>query len=71
MDAFGMGGQNEAMTQMPGLNEKLYIPPTLRARLQAQREQFAKRLADIDEAIKGLDASPEVEKLLNLIQKVT
>jgi hypothetical protein len=43
--------------------------PTLMETLTYRREQLAKELRDIDNAIQGLEENPQVEKVLDLIRK--
>ena len=44
-------------------------PPTLRENLSAQRTNLAAQLASVEEAIAALDANPDIERVLNLVQK--
>lgn len=44
--------------------------PSLTERLKAQREEAAKRLSELDAAIGALEANPQVQAVLDLVQKV-
>jgi hypothetical protein len=44
--------------------------PTLTERIKRERDEVAARLADLDAALQALEASPEVKKVLDLVQKV-
>ncbi len=43
---------------------------TLPQRLRQQKIHLEAKLAEIDEAIKALEANPEIERVLGLISKV-
>ena len=53
-----------------GLAQGRIYPPTLRERLLQQKAALAARLADVDKAIEALDANPNFEQVLDVIDKV-
>ena len=44
--------------------------PTLTERLKDERQGLATRLAELDAALAALESNPEVQKILDLVQKV-
>lgn len=44
-------------------------PVTLSERLRQERQTLAARLAEIDSVLAALDANPQVEDVLDLLQK--
>ncbi len=44
--------------------------PSLTERLTRDRDNLAARVKDIDEALADLEKNPEVQRVLNLVQKV-
>lgn len=44
--------------------------PTLTERLKGERQDIAGRLAELDAAIAALEANPQVQTILDLVQKV-
>jgi hypothetical protein len=44
--------------------------PTLLGRLRGRRENFAKKITNLDEAIAALEANPETVKIMDLLGKV-
>jgi len=45
--------------------------PTLTERLKEERASYASRLAELDAAISALEANPQVQVVLDLVQKVS
>ena len=45
--------------------------PTLTERLTQERQGLAARLAELDAAIAALQSNPEIQRILDLVQKVT
>jgi CHASE3 domain sensor protein len=59
-----------ALQQAAGqCNPTGYDPPTQRKRLEQQREQIQSALDKIDAAISALDAHPELEQFINVMQQ--
>ena len=44
--------------------------PSLTQRLTAERQDLAERLAEVDAALAALNAQPDIQKILDLVQKV-
>ena len=44
--------------------------PTLTERLKQERQAHADKLTELDSAIAALEANPEVQRILDLVQKV-
>jgi len=44
--------------------------PTLTERLKQERIDLSKRLSELDAAISALEANPQVQTILDLLQKV-
>lgn len=65
--AFGVGAMN--MAEAKSAIGRPYNP-TLRERLISQKADLTQRLANVEKAIGALDANPNFEEILNVINKV-
>ena len=45
--------------------------PTVTERLADKRQRLAQQLAETDEALAALKANPEIERVLNLVQRAS
>lgn len=66
LDAAGYVGQ--AMQETAGPSRMAHMP-TLRQRLDMAVQQAEERLAAVKEARELFDRNPDIEKLLNIMQK--
>lgn len=61
-----MAGRLEPATEAV---QKQFKEPTVTERLQDKRDRLAAQIQQTDEALAALKANPEIERVLNLVQR--
>lgn len=62
-------GGNSAQGMMQGIGNQLVSQPTIRQRLDIAVKQAEERLAAVKEAKKIFERNPDMEKLLDIMQR--
>jgi len=64
-----MGALNQVL-QTGYASEKRMVPRTRRERMHDLKRELENKLKEVNAALEALDANPEVEKVMNAIEKV-